>query len=69
MTSATGSHEVINPFLLALMVAGLGSALAGRVTAQTFTVLHSFTGSDGASPYGGLVLVGSTLYGMAAYGG
>jgi uncharacterized repeat protein (TIGR03803 family) len=69
MKSATSSYEVINPFLLALMVAGLGSVLAGRVTGQTFTVLHSFAGSDGASPYSGLVLVGGTLYGTAAYAG
>jgi len=44
--------------------------LAGRVTAQTFTNLHTFTGvSDGDGPLGGLVLSGNTLYGTAAYGG
>src|SRR5437773_895048 len=48
---------------------GLGLILAGRVTAQTFTVLHSFTGGDGTFPYAGLVLSGNTLYGTTALGG
>jgi len=44
--------------------------LAGRVTAQTVTPLHSFTGgSDGANPYGGLILSSNTLYGVAQSGG
>src|SRR5208282_3109462 len=35
-----------------------------------FTTLYSFTnGSDGASPYGGLILSGNTLYGTAVHGG
>jgi len=34
-----------------------------------FTTLHNFTGSDGASPYAGLVLSGSTLYRTASAGG
>ncbi len=56
-----------NIFLLPTLIAGLGFLLAGRVTAQTFTVLHSFTnGSDGANPYCGLVSSGNTLYGVAA---
>ncbi len=37
--------------------------------AQTFTTLHSFTGSgDGSNPYGGLVLSGNTFYGTASGG-
>jgi uncharacterized repeat protein (TIGR03803 family) len=47
--------------------------LARPSTAQTFTTLHSFsivnpvTGAiDGASPYGGLVLSGNTLYGTTS---
>ncbi len=43
--------------------------LAGRVSGQTFTVLHSFTFSDGAYPQAGLMLSGNTLYGTAQYGG
>ncbi len=36
-----------------------------------YTILHEFSGggNDGSNPYGGLVLSGSTLYGMTAYGG
>ena len=38
--------RIKNLFLLPVLVAGLGLALAGRVTAQTFTTLHSFTAAD-----------------------
>ena len=43
---------------------------AGNVQAQ-FTNLHSFSGSDGATPYGSLTLSadGATLYGMTQSGG
>ena len=46
--------------------------LAMRATdlaAQVFTTLHSFTGgSDGANPFGSLILSGNTLYGAADTG-
>src|ERR1035437_856594 len=67
-----------NLFLLPLLIAGLGLIPAGRVTAQTFTTLHSFTAttsdypntnSDGAYPFAGLILSGNTLYGTAHGGG
>src|SRR5271154_5380598 len=51
------------------MLAGLGLLLAGRVTAQTFTTIHSFTFSDGANPYAELILSGNILYGTASAGG
>src|SRR5450759_1906199 len=68
---------VKNLFLLPALIAGLNLIPAGRVTAQTFTNLHSFTAtfgpnstnSDGARPYAGLILSGNTLYGTAYYGG
>jgi uncharacterized repeat protein (TIGR03803 family) len=68
---------VKNLFLLLALTIGLGLILAGRVTAQTFTTLHTFTAviqlygtnSDGAFPYDGLILSGNTLYGTAAGGG
>src|ERR1043166_4012391 len=74
--------------LLALLTLGLIAALTiipdGRVTAQTFTTLHSFTAatnggppyyfvtnSDGVQPWGRLVTnsSGKTLYGTAKFGG
>src|ERR1051325_5287257 len=64
-----------NLFLLPALIASVGLALAGRVTAQTFTTLYSFTAtssgtnSDGQSPNGSLILSGNILYGTAAYGG
>ena len=59
------------------LVAGLGSALAGYVGAQTFTTLHTFTpfsacspyvNSDGANP-NTLASSGSVLYGATEDGG
>ena len=66
-----------NLFLLPALIAALGLILTGRVTAQTFTTLHSFTAvdpntgtnSDGANPVAGLILSGNTLYGTTEYGG
>src|SRR5947207_15217538 len=66
-----------NLFLLPVLMAGLGLTLAGRVTAQTFTTLYSFsatdpttgTNSDGKAPLAGLLLSGNTLYGTAVVGG
>src|SRR5665213_753137 len=69
--------KIKNLFLLPALIAGLNLIPAGRVTAQTFTTLHTFTAtdfntgtnSDGATPIGGLILSGNTLYGTAAGGG
>ncbi len=47
----------------------LALALAADAGAQTYTVLKSFTGSDGANPVGGLVVVGNRLYGTTDGGG
>src|ERR1035437_150540 len=61
---------IIKLFLLPALIAGLGLIPAGRVTAQTFTTLHSFIWrSDGAAPEAGLILSGNTLYGTALEGG
>ena len=35
----------------------------------TEIVLHRFTGSDGASPYAGVVIGGGVLYGTTNFGG
>ena len=62
-----------------MVIVGLGLMPAGLVTAQSFTVLHSFTAtsgpgpqytnSDGAGPEAGLLLSGNVLYGTAQNGG
>lgn len=56
-------------FLVPALIAGLALLPAARTAAQTFTTLHSFTFSDGATPYSELVLSGNTLYGTAYDGG
>ena len=64
-------------FYLPVLIIALGLILAGRVTAQIFTTLHSFTATapntstntDGDLPIAGLVLLGNTLYGTAMFGG
>src|SRR5207247_2645475 len=72
--------RINNLFLLPVLMAGLGLTLSGRVKAQTFTTLHSFTAgapdfrggytnSDGAYPVAGLILSGNTLYGTTTDGG
>src|ERR1035437_2205382 len=58
-------------WVLPALIAGLGLIPAGRVTAQTFTILHGFTlpnnntNSDGAILLAGLILSGNTIYGTA----
>jgi len=55
--------------VLSALIASLCLIPVGRVTAQTFTTLYSFTGgSDGINPYGGLLLLGNTLYGTTSGG-
>jgi uncharacterized repeat protein (TIGR03803 family) len=55
-------------FLLPTLIAVLNLIPASPATAQAFTVLHTFTGNDGISPFAGLVLSGNTLYGTTAGG-
>jgi uncharacterized repeat protein (TIGR03803 family) len=63
-----------NLFVLPALIAVLNLIPSGRVAAQTFTTLHSFTAFyacanlEGAGP-NGLVLSGNTLYGTANSGG
>jgi uncharacterized repeat protein (TIGR03803 family) len=60
-------RRTVNKTLLILvLMAGLTLSSGGRT--QTFTVLHSFSGSDGSGP-AGEILSGDTLYGMTEYGG
>jgi uncharacterized repeat protein (TIGR03803 family) len=41
-------------------------AVVTTASAQTFTLLHTFTGSDGAYPVGSLIVSNATLYGMTS---
>jgi uncharacterized repeat protein (TIGR03803 family) len=57
-------------FLLPALITGLGLIPSGRVTAQTFTNLHSFRGiGEGANPDSELILSSNTLYGTTWGGG
>jgi len=56
-----------NYWLLARLVLCWGGAY--QVSAQTFTTLHRFAGSDGADPYAGLLLSGTTMFGTTHDGG
>src|SRR5438034_1097977 len=58
-----------NLFLVPMVAASLGLIPPGRLTAQTFTNLHSFAGSDGTTPYATLTVSGNTLYGTTKDGG
>jgi len=54
-------------FAFALAMLAMGTV---PLSAQTFTTLHSFTGSsDGSFPAAGLILSSNTLYGTAQCGG
>lgn len=41
-------------------------AVATTASAQTFTLVHSFNGSDGLNPYGSVILSNATIYGMTS---
>src|SRR5436309_2295795 len=77
MNTNEAKMKMKNPLLLHASIAALGLIMASRVMAQTFTVLHSFTATngvagtngDGAHPRPRLILSGNTLYGMANFGG
>jgi uncharacterized repeat protein (TIGR03803 family) len=59
------------PAVAVLIVCALMAGAASAAQAQTFNVIHNFTGgSDGGAPYAGLTMdqVGN-LYGTSAYGG
>jgi uncharacterized repeat protein (TIGR03803 family) len=48
-----------------------GTIFSFNIHTGRFQVLHSFSGTaaDGANPYAGLTLIGSTLYGTTQFGG
>jgi len=53
-----------------LILITLAALLLPAAHAQTYTVLHNFTGGvDGGYPYAGVTIKDRTLYGTTAYGG
>jgi uncharacterized repeat protein (TIGR03803 family) len=57
------------PLVIVALFTSPGWLPGNRVTAQTFTTLHSFILTDGAHPNAGVILSGNTLYGTALHGG
>jgi uncharacterized repeat protein (TIGR03803 family) len=65
-TRTTMKRCINNLSRLPALIASLSLILSDRVTAQTFTTLHSFDGSSNeAFPWGSLILSGNSLYGTA----
>lgn len=56
---------LILPVLMPVLLVGVPE----RGTAQAFSTLHSFTGTDGANPSSSLIMLGGVLYGTAWGGG
>jgi hypothetical protein len=67
VTSGIDLWVTVAPYALALLMV----FLAAQLHAQTFTVLHTFTGAaDGVNPYAGLSMDrAGSLYGTAAFDG
>lgn len=61
--------RIRNVLFLPTLIVSLGLLPSRRATAQTFTTLHDFANSDGASPSADLILSGGTLYGTTEDGG
>jgi len=58
-----------NPALLLILDLTLALTVTTVASAQTYTVLKNFDGSDGGWPSAGMVVAGSTLYGTTWWGG
>src|ERR1700679_3817703 len=59
-----------NIMRLVLLEVPLALTISASSLAQTFTVLHTFTGDDGLSPYAGVAVDrAGNLYGTTKYGG
>jgi uncharacterized repeat protein (TIGR03803 family) len=65
------THESLLRLRIAKCLAVLAIAIAPPARAQTYEVLHTFTGADpdGAQPLGTLLAVGNELYGTTYAGG
>src|SRR5579862_2416651 len=70
-SSARKLHRAVKPLAMATITMMMAILLASHAHAQTYKVLHSFTGgADGANPlFDQLVLMGGNLYGVTSAGG
>jgi uncharacterized repeat protein (TIGR03803 family) len=69
MRSGLASAKVALGWTVASLFA-LGAVVVPQAKAQSFSVIHNFTGgSDGANPLGGFFIAGDELYGTASSGG
>src|ERR1700723_2319740 len=69
MRSGMASAKVALGLALATLFA-LGAVAVPQASAQSFSVIHNFTGGgDGANPLGGFFIAGEELYGTASSGG
>ncbi len=53
----------------ALLIVALAMGIRGGLRAQTYEVIHAFSGTDGAMPFGKLLPVGTDFYGTTDSGG
>ena len=65
----TGDHGVIGPAGRVFAVNTNGTGFTNLYNFSTAYYFDLYTNSDGAEPYGGLILSSNTLYGTTYYGG
>lgn len=60
---------LLNRAVCSLPMALAALAAAQLANSQTFNLVHTFSGADGATPFANLLLNGTTLYGTTSGGG
>ena len=66
---AIGGHTSCPAQAFILAIALVLTMLAPAAHAQSFSVIHTFAGSDGIKPYAGVSIHGGNLFGTTAFGG